>query len=862
MFSLKPKLNSKETVYKNEVITKFELYNSLFLTLPFYRVKNTGLALPYFFSHCEEGIASKQRPDDIIESFFDKQKGITDEHEAIDLLFRFIQYIERQVVLFDAVEDAAFSKIRSNDDTSTLSVLMNQSLQDEGLYKRIQDCLREFKLRLVLTAHPTQFYPGPVLGIVTDLTEAIKNNDVNAINFLLQQLGKTPFFKKEKPTPVDEATSLNWYLENILYQTASDVHNNLEEVFKLNLGNHSLIELGFWPGGDRDGNPYVTTETTKQVSAYLRQALFRCYYRDFKKLKRRITFNGTGKYIERLEDIIYANAFKTVTSDINIKETLLTNLKSIKEVLVNHHDSLFTELVDDMIWKVKLFGCHFASLDIRQDSRILRTLFKECIESKELAGLLPVNYFELSEDEKIAAIPLSEADFTAYTSFSDLSKDALDVIRLIKDMQNQNGKRACHRFIISNCQKASDILQLKQLFLWSGWKPEELDIDFVPLFETIDDLKLADDIMEKVYTNHIYQKHLERRKNRQVIMLGFSDSTKDGGYLMSNYAIYYAKSSLTEISRKYDIDLAFFDGRGGPPARGGGKTHKFYASFGKDVANKQIQMTVQGQTISSLYGTFESSTNNMEQLIHAGINSALEKQHANTMTMEEKELFSTMADTSYASFMKLREHPLFLKFMEVQTPLKMLSQINISSRPVKRNSDAELKLEDLRAISFVTSWSQAKLNIPGFYGVGSALKQVKESGNWDQAKALYRESGFFKTVIDNCMMSMSKADFRLTEYLSEDETFGEFWKTMKEQFDLTQELVLDLSNTDTLMEKNPTDKRSISLREKIVMPLVIIQRYAIIKSLSADISEDQKEIYNKLILRTLYGIVNAARNSA
>lgn len=862
MFSLKPKLNSKETVYKNEVTTKFELYNSLFLTLPFYRVKNTGLALPYFFSHCEEGVADKQRPDDIIESFFAKQKGITDEHEAIDLLFRFIQYIERQVVLFDAVEDAAFSKIRSNDDTSTLGNLMNESLQDEDLYKRIQDCLREFKLRLVLTAHPTQFYPGPVLGIVTDLTEAIKNNDVNAINFLLQQLGKTPFFKKEKPTPVDEATSLNWYLENILYQTASDVHNNLEEVFKLNLGNHSLIELGFWPGGDRDGNPYVTAETTKQVSAYLRQALFRCYYRDFKKLKRRITFNGTEKYLTNLEDIIYANAFKTVTKDIDIKETLLSNLRSIKEVLANHHDNLFTELVDDMIWKVKLFGCHFASLDIRQDSRILRTLFKECIESKELKGLLPENYFELSEDEKIAAIPLKESNFTAYESFSDLSKDALDVIRLIKDMQSQNGKRACHRFIISNCQKASDILQLHQLFLWSGWTEAELDIDFVPLFETIDDLKLADGIMEKLYTHAIYQKHLERRKKRQVIMLGFSDSTKDGGYLMANYSIYYAKSSLTEISRKYDIDLAFFDGRGGPPARGGGKTHKFYASFGKDVANKQIQMTVQGQTISSLYGTFESSINNMEQLIHAGINSALEKQHANTMTGEERALFSTMADASYEAFMNLREHPLFLKFMEIQTPLKMLSQINISSRPVKRNSDSELKLEDLRAISFVTSWSQAKLNIPGFYGVGTALKLVKDNGKWEEAKDLYRECGFFKTVIDNCMMSMSKADFRLTEYLADDATFGEFWKKMKAEFDLTKELILNLSNNNTLMEKNPTDKRSISLREKIVMPLVIIQRYAIIKSLSTDITEKQRDIYNKLVLRTLYGIVNAARNSA
>src|SRR5690606_18359962 len=168
MFTLKSKLDSKETVFKKEVTTKFDLYNSLFLTLPFYQVKKTGLALPYFFSHCEQGILDELSPNEIIESFFTKQKGLTDQHEITDLLFRFIQYIERQVVLFDAVEDAAYSKIRVSGDTSTLDSLMDKALQDEDLYKRIQDCLREFKLRLVLTAHPTQFYPGPVLGIMTD----------------------------------------------------------------------------------------------------------------------------------------------------------------------------------------------------------------------------------------------------------------------------------------------------------------------------------------------------------------------------------------------------------------------------------------------------------------------------------------------------------------------------------------------------------------------------------------------------------------------------------------------------------------------------------------------------------------------
>lgn len=862
MSKIKTPLRSKETVFKNEVTTKFELYNSLFLTLPFYSVKNTGLALPYFFKYCEEGTEKSLRPDEIIESFFSKQVEVTDQKEIFDLLFRFIQYIERQVVLFDAVEDAAFSKISDLDEATSLNSLMNKALEDESLYKNTQEALAEFKLRLVLTAHPTQFYPGPILGIMTDLTDAIKDNDVNAINLLLKQLGKTPFFKKEKPTPFDEAVSLTWYLENIFYQTASNVHKNLEDVFNLDLGNHTLIELGFWPGGDRDGNPYVTTEITEKVSSFLRQALFRCYFRDFKNLKRRVTFNGVEKYMDVLEKVIYENAFESNGNGKNVKEELLDNLRNIRRVLNDYHDGLFTSLVDDFIWKVKLFGCHFASLDVRQDSRVLRKLFSECIQTAPVKGTIPANYMDLSEEEKIKAVPLNQLDLTEYSNFAELSKDALDVIRLIKNMQNKSGKRACHRFIISNCQKASDILQLMQLFLWSGWTLDELDMDFVPLFETIDDLKCAHEVMEILYTHPVYQKHLERRKARQVIMLGFSDSTKDGGYLMANWSLYYAKYTLTEISRKHNIDLAFFDGRGGPPARGGGKTHKFYASFGKDVANKQIQVTVQGQTISSQYGTFESSRNNMEQLINAGISSALNKKDADTMAQSERDLFNSLADTSYDTFMSLRSNPLFLKFLEVQSPLKMLSQINISSRPVKRNSDAELKLEDLRAISFVTSWSQLKQNIPGFYGVGTALAKIKAEGKWDEAKELYASNGFFRAVMDNCMMSMTKADFRLTAYLESDETFGAFWKGLKDEFVLTEKLLLELSGTEVLMQKYPLDRQSIRVREKITLPLVIIQRYAIIRCLDKNTSEADREIYNKLILRTLYGIVNAARNSA
>ena len=220
-----------------------------------------------------------------------------------------------------------------------------------------------------------------------------------------------------------------------------------------------------------------------------------------------------------------------------------------------------------------------------------------------------------------------------------------------------------------------------------------------------------------------------------------------------------------------------------------------------------------------------------------------------------------MAEISYDTFVALRTHPLFLKYLEIQSPLKMLGKINIGSRPVKRNGNSELKLEDLRAISFVTSWSQLKQNIPGFYGVGTALKSVKDAGKWLSIKELYKTSGFFKTVIDNCMMSMTKADFRLTAYLKDHPTFGQFWTMLKAEYDLTEKLVLELTDTTVLMQKYPADHQSIIVREKITLPLVIIQRYAIINSLNAKTEKD-KEVYDKLIMRTLYGIVNAARNSA
>lgn len=858
---LKQTGNQKD-IYTREVITRFELYNSLFLTLPFYQVKDTGILLPFFTAHCEKGVARLESPTAIIEAFFKERTPEIDEREQINRLFRFIQYIERQVVLFDAIEDSSFSKLSKTDGSGTLQGMLQQISGEDELRDKISEKLRDFSLRLVLTAHPTQFYPGTVLTIMTDLTEALKVNDINAINLLLQQLGKTPFFNKTSPTPVDEAVSLIWFLEHVFYHALAEIQTRISEEF--DTGGAGILELGFWPGGDRDGNPNVTTGSTRTVAATLRQTIFRCYYRDYRTLKRRITFRGIEEAMNKLGSLLYDNAFNPQPGTADLQAEMTGLLENIKETLIRDHDGLFVNLADDLLLKIRLFGCYFARLDIRQDSRVLRNVFRYGLQQPELNNGLPADgYDSLPEDEKLQLISFNEVDFPCQEApvqgIDPMINDTLCTIRLMRSIQEQNGQMASHRFIISNCQQASDILQLMNLFLWCGWTKEDLTVDFLPLFETINDLKHAADVMEKLYTHPVYKAHLERRGNRQMIMLGFSDSTKDGGYLMANWSIYQAKVELTTITRKYGIALTFFDGRGGPPSRGGGKTHRFYAAMGEEVANDHIQLTIQGQTVSSLYGSTETAKYNIEQLVNAGLAPVLHPGHRDHLCGKEKELITAMAEESFGKFVALREHPVFVEYLENLSPLKLLSNINISSRPTKRNAGAALKLEDLRAISFVTAWSQLKQSVPAFYGVGSALKATRDAGKWEDIVALYKSSGFFKTMIDNCIMSMSKSDFRITAHLQYDEHYGPFWTQLKNEFDLTKALLLELTGTRELMQEYPVEKHSIAMRERIMLPLVVLQHYALQKAKNSG-DEELKNAYAKLVIRTVYGIVNAGRN--
>lgn len=852
--------NSAVQLFNNLVGIKFQLYNSLFTALPFHKVEKTGVMLSLFLLHCEERFSKKESPVKIVNSFLKQYTNCSTEKEKIDLLFRFVQYTERQVVLFDALEDAAFNKIHQMQGPGTLSHLLSE-VKDNKLEDELAAKLKNFSVRPVLTAHPTQFYPGEVLGIIHDLSSALVKDDASRINTYLRQLGKTPFLKREKPTPYDEAVSLIWYLENVFYHAAGRIaytlHNRLSVPFS-----HPVIRMGFWPGGDRDGNPFVNVDITLKVAEQLRGAILKCYYLDVRKLRGRLTFKGVEELIAELENRIYNNLFIPGHKlDLNQSDILKT-LKRIRSVLVTDHNELFLQLVDELISKVQLFGLFFAALDIRQDSSVHKPMMEHIARH---TSLLPDNYRELSEEDKIEAILRINKTIDPDSLKNKLYKDTLETVRAIKTIQKFNGEEGCNRYIISHATTPLDLIEVYGFFLMSGWKKDSMKIDIVPLFETIEDLKNASDVMASLYKNKAYRSHLSRRGDTQTIMLGFSDGTKDGGYLMANWSIYQAKEQLTATSREYGLDVVFFDGRGGPPARGGGKTHQFYASMGKRISSREIQLTVQGQTITSNFGTIDSARFNLEQLIHAGMTNDLFGSRKNSLSPEEESLLQSLADASYSAFVQLKDHPQFLEYLSYASPLRYYGKTNIGSRPSKRKSNTKLNLNDLRAVPYVGSWSQLKQNVPGYYGVGTALEELEKAGQWEAIRDLYKNSVFFKTLLDNCEMSMKKCFFPLTEFMSGHPQYGVIWKMMHTEFEKTKSYILKLTGNAELMESYPVDCLSIQMRERIVLPLLTIQQFALnaIREREQEGEEDDlKSAYEKLAMRCSFGIINAARNSA
>ncbi|MBT8204741.1 MAG: phosphoenolpyruvate carboxylase [Eudoraea sp.] len=839
--------------FKKSVRNKFNIYNSLFLNLPYTDTENVGVYIPLLFRQCEKGLEAGKNPLEILEDFFANYAEIETEKERIDFMFKIIQYVERQVVLYDSVEDAAFPRL--HELTDSLSIrdyfqLANKNKRGDDLARKLET----FSARIVLTAHPTQFYTPAVLDIISMLRNLILDNNLDEIDITLQQLGLTSLIKRTKPTPFDEAKNIIYTLRHVYYDAVGELYAYIKShTDKPDFQNPNIIKIGFWPGGDRDGNPFVTAQITRDVADELRTTLMKCYYHDLKKLHKQISFRGLHEAIQKLRDELYVAMFNK--NKILSYEYIMGQLQEIRTGLISDNYGLYLKELDHFIDKVRLFKTHFANLDIRQDHSMHKRVVTAVLKK---TGHIREELEELSE-EALMDLLINQNLNPDPEEFEDpIVRDTLENIAQLPDIQKNNGEEGCNRYIISNSEDIFSVLFVFGLFRWCGWDARAIRFDIIPLFETMKGMDASEGIMQQLFDLDAYRTHLEQRQLTQTMMLGFSDGTKDGGYVKANWSILKTKEQLSGVCRKNDIKAIFFDGRGGPPARGGGKTHRFYAAQTKDIANHEIQLTIQGQTITSTYGTKEQFMHNSEQLLTAGLSNTIFGKE-NIITTDQRKLIEMLSEISYDKYTALKNHDKFIAYLEHRSTLKYYQLANIGSRPGKRGNKAKLELKDLRAISFVGSWSQLKQNVPGYFGIGTALKTLADKGRMEELSKLYKNVPFFKALMGNSMMSLSKCYFELTRYMEEDPKYGAFWKILYEEYLLSKKMLLEISGSQVLMEDEAMSRESIRIREEIVLPLLVIQQYALQKIGQDD---ENKAVYEKIVTRSLYGNINASRNSA
>ena len=830
----------EHSTYASAVARPFEVYNSIFLTLPLDGIRGTGLRVPLFAEACREGLAEGRSPMDLLTEHLSEVH--LPEEERVGLLFRYVQYIERQVVLVDALEDARYDRLNDLEGAESLAGILPR-IARRGLEDALSDALRGQHVRVVLTAHPTQFYPGTALGIITDLTARIEAGDLESAHNLLHQLGLTPFFQAKKPTPYEEAVRQSWYLEHVFFEALPRLALRVAASTGVSLEVAAgLFSVGFWPGGDRDGNPYVDAGTTLRVARRLRLTLLRCYRRAFRLLRRRITFKGLDIELDALQSKV-EEAILAIDSQVFDDEGVLEGLEAIEARVRQDFGGLHAEEIALLRVAILMFGRHFAAIDIRQDSRVLK-------RSADALGL-PAGIDALLATKGV--VPMAEGT-------DEVVQDAWKVMESIREIQQLNGPRGCHRFIISNCRGAEDVIRLFTMARHAH-AGSEMALDFVPLFETVEDLAGAPDQMRTLFATAAYRNHVAGRGDVQHVMLGFSDGTKDGGYLRANWSIHQAKERLSSVCRDAGVEVVFFDGRGGPPARGGGNTHRFYASLGPDVDTREVQTTIQGQSISSNFGTPRSASYNLELLLTAGIQHRLIDPEKSRWTEGQRVLMDQLAERSYAEYTALKAHPVFMEYLSTYGTLKHYGATNIASRPTSRKKDGPLTLDDLRAIPFVGSWSQLKQNVPGFFGIGTALAELEKEGRLEEAAELYRTQPLFAALLENSMQSMRKCNFALTAHLEQDDRFGDLWRTVRAEFELSRTLILRISGQTELMERAPAIAESIDLREGIILPLLVIQQAALQWLDGQGQSPAEVAVLEKLVVRTMFGIINAGRNA-
>lgn len=656
--------------------------------------------------------------------------------------------------------------------------------------------------------------------------------------------------------------------------------------------------MGMWIGGDRDGNPYVTAETLKKSALTQCEVIMNYYDTKVANLYREFSLStGIVKVSEAVQEMaylsednsiyrekeLYRRAFYHIRTKLkNTKTYFISQIKTephyhkieefkhdllaIKQSLLeNKGEAMISGEFTELLQAVEVFGFYLASIDMRQDSSVHEACVAELLAS---AGIVE-HYSELSEDEKCHVL-LNELLYdprilsATHAKKSALLQKELEIFQTARELKDKLGDAVIKQTIISHATSVSDLLELAVMHKEVGLIDKEFArVQIVPLFETIEDLDNSYDTMKKYLSLPIAQKWIASNNNYQEIMLGYSDSNKDGGYLSSCWTLYKAQQQLTAIGDEFGVKITFFHGRGGTVGRGGGPTYEAITSQPLRSINDRIRLTEQGEVIGNKYGNKDAAYYNLEMLVSATINRMITKKKSDTSTSNRYErIMDQVVERSYQIYRDLvfgNEH--FYDYFFESSPIKAISSFNIGSRPAARKTITEIG--GLRAIPWVFSWSQSRVMFPGWYGVGSSFKEFIDENpeeNLAFLRKMYKNWPFFQSLLSNVDMVLSKSNMNIAfEYaqLCEDKEVQEIYYTILDEWQLTKNVILAIEDYDDLLEENPYLRDSLDYRMRYFNILNYIQLELIKRQRRGELSSDEE----RLIHITINGIATGLRNS-
>ena len=782
--------------------------------------------------------------------------------------------------------------------------------------KNIKDknILENINVVPVLTAHPTQVQRKTVLDLTEKLHSLLrKHRDVknglinerkwkNAIQKHIEILTQSDIIREKKLKVANEITNvLEYYNLSFIKAIAKLMteYKLLLEENNIELKNETPITMGMWIGGDRDGNPFVTAETLN-LSAMKQCELITTYYIEkLNSLYRTFSMSShVTKGSKELEEL--ANR-SSDTSEYREKELYRKAISYIKEKLENTReyllqdkeleDKYFTadEFIDDLtiieksllenkgeilvtgefeelLNVVKIFGFYLASIDMRQDSSVYEASVAELLSSANIEK----DYSSLSEEEKCELLLKQLKEDPRPLSINDENKQSeelrkeLAIFRTARKLKDKLGDNVIKQNIISHTTSVSDLLELAIMLKEVGLVGSDFArLQLVPLFETIEDLENSYEVMDKYLSLDIVKKWVNDNRSYQEIMLGYSDSNKDGGYLSSGWSLYKAQQELSSLGEKHNIKVTFFHGRGGTVGRGGGPSYDAIISQPLGSVQDRIRLTEQGEIIAAKYGNSDAAYYNLEALFSAVIQ-RMNADKVNTDIRDIPEIQVIMDEIVEDSYNKYRElvfeNPNFYNYFFEATPIKEISSLNIGSRPASRKKITDIG--GLRAIPWVFSWSQSRIMLPGWYGVGTAFSNFinKDKGNIEKLRKMYKEWPFFTSLLSNVDMVMSKSDMDIAkEYanLCKEEETKKVYEEILREWNLTKQVVLEISEHKEFLEDNTYLTRSLENRLQYFNTLNLIQLELIKRSREGKLPESQ---INTIHI-TINGVATGLRNS-